>query len=770
MKPIGQNSSQKAITVGLILVLTLFLEYMGLFIGTDHYLYDLFFRLRGPAETSKKLVILAIDDKTLEKLGRWPFPRKVYTSLLDRLSQAEWVAMDILLAEPSDDDQALGETIRKHGRVVLPLLIDDRMTVTGPVQTLLPVRTGHIHLEPGIDGVVREVYHTLLYKNRFLPSLSSIIYEQVTGKPFQRIPQVPFEGQKTKIVQLDRMHINYCGGPGTLERISLSDLVVGLYPPSYFKNRICLVGLTAPGVAETFQTPFSQDRKGMPGVEIHANILNTLLLHNAITIVPYWIKVLSVLFLTLFSALLFWRITELRAVVLMVLMLPGLTILSYLLLTTSQVWIEPSPFYFIILSLFVISYTFKFMDALVELDKAYHAVRPHLRLSQGQATKNQPIKGIKGLLTPGGLYSKAQVLTGITDQLIFEKKLSDTALLSDIQGVLLFGPDQTLILANHLARVLGRENALPISTLDPFMEGLIPFIADRSDLDRTRARIFAKEYDLSFTVALPLPERKFFKLDGSSLTVAGQPYPLVVLADITKIKELEILKDHLVSLVSHEIKTPLSSIEGFSEILDETLKGEEKEFASIIHKESARLIRFLNTFLDISRLEEGRQPLNLTTVLLSDMVREVALELKALAENQGLTLITEIPAGIGPVRIDSDLTKQCLINLVENAIKYSPPEKSVLIRLSQDAGHLQAQVIDQGIGMSPEVIKRVFEKFYRGPSDEPKPVPGSGLGLTFVKEAMEAQGGTVVAESTYGQGARFSLRFPLEGYPLGPKR
>jgi len=762
MKPIGLNASRKTMTLIMLMALILFIEHIGLFNGINNYFYDFFFRLRGPGESSKNIVIVAIDDKTLEKLGRWPLRRLHYASLLKWIKEADTVAFDIIMAEPSKDDAAVGEAIRQHGRVVLPLLINDRMDITYPVIPLASGRTGHIHLEQAIDGVVREVYHTLLYKNSHLPSFTSVIFEITTQKKLKRLTPEQFQGQKVNITQLDRMNINYCGGPGTFERISLSDILEGIYPPSFFRNRICLVGITATGVSDIIMTPFSQERKGTPGVEVHANILNTLLLGNAIQVTPYWISWLSTIFLALLSFFCFLRINELRTAVLTFVMLLCIAAVTYMLFSMFNIWLAPSIFYFTILSIFIVSYAFKFNDAVIELDRAYMTVTPHLRWHEGPESQKQFEKGIKGLLTPGGIYSKAQVLADITNQLIFEKELTDTAIFSDVQSVILFGPGRRIVLANNLANMMSKANSLDISSIGLLMNGLSTFMLDQVDIDRTVEKLYSGNNPVTFNVSFPAPEKKFFKVDASSLTVEGKRYPLFVFSDITKVKELEILKGHVVALVSHEIKTPMTSIQGFSEILCETLEGEMKELAGIVQEESERLIRFLNTFLDISRIEEGKQPINLSSVLLSDVVKDIALEFKAIAEDKGITISTEIPEEISPVMIDRDLTKQCLINLTENALKYSPSGKDVILKLTEEIEYMRADIIDHGIGIKEEEVGMVFEKFYRANSDDAKNIPGSGLGLTFVKEAVEAQGGKVSVESRYGKGSKFSIIFPTK--------
>lgn len=374
--------------------------------------------------------------------------------------------------------------------------------------------------------------------------------------------------------------------------------------------------------------------------------------------------------------------------------------------------------------------------------------------------RNSSGKGIKGLLTPGGVYSKAQILGDVTDHLIFEKELTDAAIFSDVQGVLLFGPGKMSVLVNNFGAMLCKVNAVDIESVDTFMKDIANFVLDKVDVKNVPERLYSGEHRVTFNVSLPSPEKKFFKVDASPLAIQDKRYPLFVFSDITTVKELEMLKSHVVSLVSHEIKTPLLSIEGFSETLCNTLEGEMKGYARIVQKEAARLIRFLDTFLDISRIEAGQQIIRMEPVMLLDVVTEAAHELRALAEEKGITIHIEAPEEKGPVMIDRDLTKQCLINLLENAIKYSPPGKDVIIRLVEEIDHVRTEIIDHGIGIREEEVDMVFEKFYRADSGDTRNIQGSGLGLTFVKEAVGAQGGKVSVKSRYGEGSNFSILFP----------
>jgi two-component system phosphate regulon sensor histidine kinase PhoR len=195
-------------------------------------------------------------------------------------------------------------------------------------------------------------------------------------------------------------------------------------------------------------------------------------------------------------------------------------------------------------------------------------------------------------------------------------------------------------------------------------------------------------------------------------------------------------------------------------MLAEGVEGEAKQYAAVVQKESERLIRFLETFLDIARIEEGRQPITIEPVSLAEMAGEAIREVRVIAADKGIVVRLETGEGIGPALADRDLVKQCIINLVENAVKYSESGKDVVVRLAEEVDCIRMEIIDSGTGIREEELGRVFEKFYRAPSSKTKGVRGSGLGLAFVKQAVEAQGGTVSVESRYGHGSRFSVLLP----------
>ena len=277
---------------------------MGIFHGADHFFYDLSFRARGKEAPCSKVVIVAIDEKSLSQLGRWPIKRDYYASLLDHLSMADAVGFNIIFSEPTPNDLIFAEAIEKHGRVVLPLYVDHRLNISKPAQVFSAAKVGHIHLEQDIDGKVREVFHTITFKGQTYPSLTAALYEMLPEKPgFRKEIKQPDLLSFESIVQNDLMKIYFYGPRDSYLQIPFADVLDGRWPQNFFKGKTVLVGTTAAGVEKNWSTPFLKDRRGMTGVEIHANILGSLIEQKEIQTVsefPRWIILLAISLLCLF--------------------------------------------------------------------------------------------------------------------------------------------------------------------------------------------------------------------------------------------------------------------------------------------------------------------------------------------------------------------------------------------------------------------------------------------------------------------------------------
>jgi signal transduction histidine kinase len=234
------------------------------------------------------------------------------------------------------------------------------------------------------------------------------------------------------------------------------------------------------------------------------------------------------------------------------------------------------------------------------------------------------------------------------------------------------------------------------------------------------------------------------------------------LSDVTRQHELQQTKNDVISLVSHEMRTPLTAIQGMTELLADYDVGAERrrEMNLAINDEVKRLARMIAEYLDITRLESGVTVLRPSPLRVETLVERILLLLDPVAGQRGIRLVRNFSAGLPTLVGDGDLLSRAVENLVSNAIKYSPGGTEVTVSAASDDASVSIQVTDQGCGIPEANLARIFEKFYRVPRVEDAGVPGTGLGLSLVREIAELHGGSVAVRSEVSAGSTFTLRLP----------
>jgi signal transduction histidine kinase len=239
---------------------------------------------------------------------------------------------------------------------------------------------------------------------------------------------------------------------------------------------------------------------------------------------------------------------------------------------------------------------------------------------------------------------------------------------------------------------------------------------------------------------------------------------VLVWTNVRRELKLSRLKSDFVANVSHELKTPLALIRLFAETLElGRVPTEEKkqQYHRIINKESRRLTQLINNILDFSRIEAGRKEYRLVRTDLAAVVRDVVDAYRFPIEHQGFTLDLAVAEDLPEMETDPEALSQALINLLNNAIKYSPDKKSIAVSVGREGDRVLVSVADRGIGIPKAEQKRIFEKFYRVESSLVHTTKGSGLGLALVQHITEAHGGRVEIVSAPGEGSTFTLSLPL---------
>ncbi len=233
----------------------------------------------------------------------------------------------------------------------------------------------------------------------------------------------------------------------------------------------------------------------------------------------------------------------------------------------------------------------------------------------------------------------------------------------------------------------------------------------------------------------------------------------LILRDITREKRLARLRSDFISNVTHELKTPLTSIRMYAEsMMMGRVKqaSRRKKYLSVVVNESERLKRMINNILEFSKMEKARQEYHLVDSNISEIMMDAIRDMNYWLEEKGFEMIREIDGDIN-AKVDSEKLKQVFTNLLSNAIKYSGDSKKIYVRLHEDAVSIIIEVEDKGIGIEEDQHAKIFEEFYRVEQKESGEITGTGLGLTVVKEIVEAHHGKILIDSKPGKGSKFSV-------------
>jgi signal transduction histidine kinase/HAMP domain-containing protein len=289
----------------------------------------------------------------------------------------------------------------------------------------------------------------------------------------------------------------------------------------------------------------------------------------------------------------------------------------------------------------------------------------------------------------------------------------------------------------------------------------VPFSADRLPPVR------ALRECLRTAVGGDSAESTDLELDGRIITLVGRPLPgggaVLAMQDLTARRRLESVRREFVANASHELKTPLTVVSGFAETLvDPDLSLEDRQrFSAMIRTNAQRMQRIVDDLLDLSRYESGGWKPEPRRLDLRQTAADVLGNLDRAAGAKRLTLARDIPEEAAFVRADPVALRQVLTNLAENAVRYTA-EGTVTLFAARENGGVRVGVRDTGIGIAPEHLDRIFERFYRVDAARSREEGGTGLGLAIVKHLAEAHGGAVRAESAVGKGSTISVFFPDE--------
>ncbi len=359
----------------------------------------------------------------------------------------------------------------------------------------------------------------------------------------------------------------------------------------------------------------------------------------------------------------------------------------------------------------------------------------------------------------------ARSLNSMADQLeerlaLLERERSQLRTLLDgmIEGVVLTDAGGRILVANGaFARMFGAQP--PVEGRRPLETARQPALQEAIDAALRAVEPASRE------IVTGGAEERVIQASLAAVRDGGEVVGAVaVFHDVTALQRLERSRRDFVANVSHELRTPLTAIKGYAETLrDGGLRdpAAAEEFVEVIHRHAERLRALIEDLLDLAAIEQGRARISLAAVPVREAAAQAEAAVRPAAAGKRHHLRLDIPADLPPAYADRDRLSQVLINLLDNAVKFTPEGGRITLTARREGPHLVIAVTDNGVGIPAAEIDRVFERFYRVSKSRDRSEGGTGLGLAISKHLVQAMGGTIAVDSREGEGTTFRISLPV---------
>lgn len=353
------------------------------------------------------------------------------------------------------------------------------------------------------------------------------------------------------------------------------------------------------------------------------------------------------------------------------------------------------------------------------------------------------------------LNQMAQRLRATLSLVTEEKNRMQAILDSMADGVIAVDGETRVILINPVV-----EEAFGLNEEASLGKTVLEVVRDY-DLDRLFREALDSGRPVKQELRILTPEPRLFRVHLTPMR-GGQRGVVALFRDITERRQLEKMRTEFVANASHELRTPLTSIRGFIEALqDGALEDPEtaRRFLAIIDEETKRLSELVDDLLQLASIEERRRSFRRQPVELASIIQRVSDTFATRVQQKGLRLRVDLPDDLPPVLGDANLLSQVFHNLLDNAVKFSE-KGEIVVRARQENGGVAVEIADNGIGIAPEHLTRIFERFFRADKSRAASSGGTGLGLAIVKHIVEGHGGEVRVTSRLGEGSVFTVILP----------
>ena len=754
----------------------------------DATLYDTLLTADG-GDGHADTLIVAIDERSLEALGRWPWPRSVHARMLERLGEArpKAIGLDLILSESDTANDEMFARALKRVPAVLPVTMD--LTTRGgqrEFQAKLPVAAlvdaasalGHIHTTVDADGIARGVF---LREGLYQPPPDTRTWSHFAlamlavgdpawrkrALPGARNPVAPVAGIWSRDYEI---RIPFPAPRGRVARVSYVDVLEGRVPSGTFDGKYVFIGATAAGLGDAYPTPISGRNRLTPGVEIHAYVLAALRAGKTISLAGAPANALFNVVPLLLLLIGIARASPRRALALTATALVALPMASAIALKLGF-WFAPGAG-FLCIALAYPLWSWRRLEATVRyLGEEFKRLADEPRvLPEAPAQVG----------TGDMIEARMLALAGAADRLRQLRRFVSTTLESLPDAALVADRDGRVLIANRAAAALfDVPQSSDLRGRD--MTGLAGQLAGRTEHDT------APDWDAIKRLALPAGdageraadtprpalecanrhERNLLarcaRLDGDDATPAGW---IVSFSDISELRQAERAREEVLAFLSHDMRSPQSSIIALLELheLDPDDNPKEEVHKRIEHY-ARRTLSLSEQFLQLARAEtKAHEPV---VEDLGALAEEAVDDVWTAASQKSIRLELKWDGEPLPVLADRALLFRAIVNLLTNAVKYSPENTVVTVSVGERAiagkPMHTCEVADQGYGISAENQARLFERYRRFSEPGQPKAQGAGLGMAFVKTVLEKHGGSIGVKSETGRGSTFTLILPAVG-------
>lgn len=724
----------------------------------DNLIYDSLLRLARRAP-SPDILIVAIDNRSLREIEPWMWSRARHAALIERLAAAHprAIGYDVLFVEPGqpDQDAQLGRAMAASGAVFVPLLLNVPGTNGASFDAIEPVEpvrraaagVGQANLIFDRDGLVRSMYLSEGEGHRQWLQLAELIRRRTgrgTGLPLDE----EREGVKSKgLAGRHPVMFAYAGPPGTFPTISAAAVLRGEVPPEFLRDRLVLVGATADGLGDQYSVPLGHDGV-MAGVEIQANLLDAMLTGHLVRPVgglPLYVASLLPLWVLLTA----FRHLPPRANILLLLALLATIAIGSAALLLAGIWLPPAAA-MIALALVYPFWGWRRLEAISgymtdELES--FRAEPDLIPRKPDGDEGADAVGRQVLLLHDAITRVRDLRRFVSDRM---RQLPDATFVSDLDG--------QLLLTNAAAARLSESLALAPDDRGDMHALLAQFRYDRPgpEIERPTLPQAGGGAEMGGGEVVTADGRWFDLRFALQRADDDTPVGWIVrIVDISEAKAMQRQREHILQLLTHDMRSPQASIlavidRAGPDALDEAAARRIEGYAR-------RTLALADDFVQLARAETLDYALE--EVALDDVLIDAADDLWPQSSARGIPIEVDTPDEPLFVMGERSLLTRALINLIGNAIKYGGG-KPVHCALRAGPGVAICTISDQGIGIAPEHLDTLFERFRRAPSAAGRRIEGVGLGLTFVHTVVIRHHGTIRCESTPGEGTTFTVEIP----------